>query len=433
MTLRGSLGLYLALIHLVAAVCGAGLLWAEHRSWILALEAAIVCSLVVSWSFLRALKTPADLVQIGSEWIKEGDFSHTFKPAGTPDLTHLIELFNTMFARLRDERIRLREQNLFLDKVMTASPSGILTTDHNGHIDLVNPAATHLLDAEENSLHGLPAEEILPEATAMKVGETLFLHKGGNRRLRLRRAEFFDRGFPRSLYLIEDLTLELWASEKRAYHTLIRTMTHEVNNTLGATGSILRSALAYGVQLSPEDSQDFAEALNVAMERGGHLVEFMKRYAEVVKVPSPLRRAVDLAPILRQMQRLFEPDCENRNINLRLKIDAEPAPALIDTVQIEQVVVNVLQNAIEAVEHDGWIQIRLWLDCTAVVVEITDSGPGLDPEARRQLFTPFFSTKPDGQGVGLTLVREILTLHGADFSLDSTADDPTCFSMRLAS
>lgn len=431
MTLRRALAFYLGAVHLVAAAVGAALLWQEHRGWILALEAAILCSVVVGWALLRALRMPTDLVNIGREWIKEGDFSHTVKPVGTDDLKQLVELFNSMFKQLRDERIRGREQNLFLDKVMTASPSGILTTDHDGRIDLVNPAATHLLGIDIDGVRGGPVEGVFPEAADMEIGESRSLSKAGGRRLRLRRAEFFDRGFSRGLYLLEDLTPEVWASEKRAYHTLIRTMTHEVNNTLGATGSILRSALAYQAQLAPDDRRDFAQALNVARERGEHLVEFMKRYAEVVKIPPPVRRAVTLAPILQHMQRLFASQCDDRNIELRLKSSTEAGHASIDTVQIEQVFVNILQNAVEAVERDGWIEIRLKHTHTTSVVEIADSGPGLNPEARKLIFTPFFSTKADGQGVGLTIVREILSLHGAAFSLGSADGGPTCFRIEL--
>ncbi|MCD4748685.1 MAG: PAS domain-containing protein [Thermoanaerobaculales bacterium] len=431
MTLRRTLQGYLVGLHLVIAVVLAGLMWAEHRPWILVLELGVLMSGLIGWWLIRGLAMPDELARIGAEWMREGDFSHTIRPAGTADLQELVGLFNELFHRLRDERIRLREQNLLLDKVIMASPSGMLTTDHDGRIQLVNPTASRMLELSAEDLSGFTVTEILPATEELAVGESRIIVGAGGRRLRWSRAQFFDRGFPREFFLIEDLTHELWATEKRAYHALIRTLSHEVNNTLGATGSILRSVLAYGHQLEAGDRQDFTSALTVAVERGENLVAFMKRYAEVVRVPQPVKRATNLVDMLRHLIQLFGPECEGREITLKFEAPAEDFQIALDVVQMERVLVNVLRNAVEAVDHNGWIRVDLKIETEGARLRVIDSGPGLSAEACRHLFTPFFSTKAEGQGVGLTLVREILTQHGLEFDLESPPDGPTCFWINL--
>jgi len=254
----------------------------------------------------------------------------------------------------------------------------------------------------------------------------------GRRRLRCTHSSFFDRGFERSFFVIDDLTHELWATEKVAYDTLIRTLSHEVNNTLGATNSILHSVRAYSEQLREEERSDFSSALGVAIERAEHLNDFMRRYAEVVRVPDPAKRPADVRELLSRIVRLMEPEARRRNVSLALEVGEGVVTASFDAVQMEQVLINLVGNALEAVEGEGSIVIRAEEHVGLVRIAVEDSGPGLSDEARENLFVPFFSTKPQGQGVGLTLVRNILSNHGLDFSFDSTPGEPTRFVMVLS-
>jgi nitrogen fixation/metabolism regulation signal transduction histidine kinase len=434
-TLRRALLSYLLALHLIIAGCGALLLWPEHRPWLLVLEAGLAFSLAGAFLLLRALRMPEELYTIGMEWMKEGDFSHSFRPAGTSDLQQLTTLYNQLLERLRSEQTRLEEREVFLHKVLDASPSGIITTDHDGAVDLVSPAAAQLLGVTPDELLGHHPQELegslLQQLAAVPQGSSLLLWQGGLRRLRCSHSRFFDRGHPRSFFVIEDLTHELWQSEKIAYNTLIRTLSHEVNNTIGATGSILRSALTYGDQLRAEDRDDFANALHIAIERTANLNSFMQRYAEVVRVPPPLRQPADVGQLLQRLISLMEPECRRHQVTLALalEVEAEAGTVAIDTIQIEQVLVNVIRNALEAIGSQG--QIRIRLHGQPPVISIEDSGPGLCQEARDNLFTPFYSSKPQGQGVGLTLVREILTQHGFDFALESPPDGPTTFTIQM--
>jgi nitrogen fixation/metabolism regulation signal transduction histidine kinase len=421
--------LYLLVLHLIAGGVGAALLWQDHRPWVLLLEGGLALSAVLGVYVMRQTQMPQELVTIGKQWLKEEDFSHSFRPAGTADLQELVTLYNEMVRRLREERTRTREQDVFLTRVLAASPFGILTLDHDGRIDGVNEAAQGLLEIAENEVLGQdPAslgKESLTSLARVPQGQSVVLDRRGWSRLKVSRSRFFDRGFPRDFFVVEDLTRELWDAEKKAYDALIRTLSHEVNNTLGATGSILRSVLAYGAQLRERDRVDFDQALKVAMERTDHLGAFMRRYADVVRVPPPVRQQVDVVQLVKSIVRLLEPEARKRDIAIRVSVGEKPVTAHLDRIQMEQVLLNLLRNALEAVEARGEVKVEVGLIDGKVGLAVTDSGPGFSREARENLFTPFYSTKEGGQGIGLTLVREILRGHGFDFSVDSPPGGPT--------
>jgi len=318
---------------------------------------------------------------------------------------------------LREERLRNQEQNLFLDRVLAASPAGVITLDFEGRIAQANPAAERTLGP--GLIGRLPSEIGGPVGLAMDalgVNESHVAGAGG-RRFKISRAEFYDRGHPRAVFLIEELTEELRASERAAYEKLIRMVTHEVHNSVGAVGSLLDSLGHYAPQLTAEDRADFAGALTVAGTRLQHLRAFIGGFAEVIRLPLPDLRPVALAPLVSDILALLRPQMESRGIACEWGRRDDVPDVLADKNQIEQVLLNVLKNAMEAVGRDGRIAVDLWRDDGTTQLAVRDTGPGIAPEARDRLFTPFFSTKRDGLGLGLTLVAEVLAQHRCTFDL----------------
>jgi len=210
-------------------------------------------------------------------------------------------------------------------------------------------------------------------------------------------------------------------------------MSHEVNNSVGATSSIFRSVQAYGDQIHTDDRDDFGSALRVGRERMDALNSFMQRYADVVRVPRPARQSADLVQVLRTSMESVENECRTRKVEMKLVSEKRPVLISMDVGQMDQVFRNILQNAMEAIDHQGVIWIRVQPQNGRTSVSFEDSGPGFTSEVQESLFTPFFTTKEDRQGVGLTLVREILTSHGFDFSLESPKDGPTRFQILFDS
>jgi len=397
MRLRAKITLYLIALHAVLAGAATFIL-IERPMLLFAVEAAFVLSVIISIRLVAALFVPLDLIQTGAELISERDFTSSFVPVGQPEMDVLIDVYNKMIDRLRDERLAAAEQGELLEKIVEASPAAIVICDFDGNIERRNPAAIRLL-----------SDEPLPDLAS---GQSRLIAYHGARRLKVSRAEFRDRGFPKSFYVIEEMTEELRLSEKAAYEKLIRMMSHEVNNSVGAVRSLLESSLRYAPKVGEADRDDFTNALTIASARIDALNRFMSAFADVVRIPPPHRTPARIDQLVERVAAVLRPELEQRAIVVTLALE-DRDPYEVDVSQLEQVVLNLFRNAIEAVGREGTIRASF----TDGILAITDSGPGISEATRSELFTPFFTTKRDGRGLGLTIVQEILANHGFAYSL----------------
>jgi signal transduction histidine kinase len=416
----------------------AGMAFASLRGrglWLLAGEMGLVVSILIGAHLVRALFGPLELVRAGVQFIAERDFSWRLREVGQPELDALIAVYNRMIDSLREERLRAQEQHHFLEEVVRASPAGILTFDLDGRLSTVNPRAERLLMRPSADLLGLRLDELpvpfIARVAELLSGDSAVLPLQGSRRVRWLKTRFLDRGFPRMLLVVEELTEELRRSERAAYEKIIRTLSHEVGNSIATAASLLESSLRHRGQIRPEDRADFETALSVANTRLRHLDAFVRAYADVVRLPPPHRTPCDLGRLVQGVALLFGPECEERGIALAVDAQGFREPVSLDEHQMEQVLVNVLRNAIEAVGRDGSVTIGTGTAAGRAVLVVEDSGPGIPAEVQAALFTPFFSTKANGRGIGLTLAREILTQHGFGFALESQAGGPTRFTIRF--
>jgi len=432
MSLRLKFIIYLIIIHLLFAGVAVYLL-SKNRVWLLAVEAVFIVSLYTGLRLIRHLFNTIELINTGAQFIQDNDFTSRFSEVGQRELDRLVKVYNRMADHLREERVRAQEQNYFLDRVLTASPSGIVTLDFDGRVTMINLAAERMFQEAPANLIGRKLSEMdTPFAVALedlKLGEARIIPLLGRRRVKCQRSQFLDRGFTRDFILMEELTEELRLVEKTAYEKVIRMMSHEVNNSVGSANSLLHSCLNYSGQLRGEDRQDFETALGVVIGRTDHLNTFMRNFADVFRLPPPNLQTCDVKSLIEGVMFLFKTECARRRIDLRFEIEDKPCFAQMDRGQMEQVFVNVLKNAMEAIGEDGRVTIRAGEQAGKNFVMIEDTGCGILPAARANLFTPFFSTKGDGQGIGLTLVQEVLDAHGFEFSLESQAEGPTRFTI----
>jgi two-component system, NtrC family, nitrogen regulation sensor histidine kinase NtrY len=432
MSLRLKFTLYLIFVHLLFAGVAIYLLL-QYRIWLLAVEVVFLISLSLGLRLIRNLFGTIELINTGAQFIGDGDFTARFREVGQQELDQLIHIYNRMVDHLRDERLKLQEQNYFLDKVLTASPSGIITFDFDVRIAMVNPCAEALLQATADNLLGKTLAELhtpfADELNRLAAGESRIINLMGRQRIRCQRSQFFDRGFLRDFILMEELTEELRQSEKSAYEKLIRMMSHEVNNSVGAANSLLHSCLNYRSQLQEDDRDDFENALKVVISRTDQLNLFMRSFADVVRLPAPNLQPCDVLQLVKDIAFLMREESLRRNINWHWQIHTELKEIPMDRSQMEQALVNILKNALEAIDRDGDIIIRTGRKGRSQFLIIEDSGCGIPGDARANLFTPFFSTKKDGKGIGLTMVQEILDNHRFDFSLTSASDSATQFTI----
>ena len=429
MSLRVKYLLYMVFVHLLLAV-GAWYWVKDHPLWLYAAEVGLLISAVLSWLLYRAIRKPERLLQQGIQTLREQDFQQQLRPTGVTELDELIGVYNQLVAAIRQERHTLQEQHFFLEKLIDAVPSGILLLDYDGNLTYLNPAAKRLLGVEHPRL-GLPVSEIAhPLAEFLQrlsPGQSEIWSLSGNAQYKCQAAHFIHRGFPRRFLVVEELTRELLEVEKKAYGKVIRMMAHEVNNSVGAINSILQSVKEMGDEGAPVQQDLIRTSLEVAIDRNRAMNQFMQNFSRVIRVPAPQRQQVVLGDLLRKTGTLLEPEAVRRGIVLLYDLPMTAPTAQLDPDLMEQAVLNMARNAMESIGDQG--EIRFSVHLNPLRFSVADNGPGISPEAVRHLFTPFFSTKPQGQGIGLALIREIMHQHGLRYSLETRPDGWTVFEV----
>lgn len=430
MTLRVKFLLFVTLIHAVLIVL-AGQVMRTNAPLFVGLEVLLLISIILTVQLYRGFVRPFQLIAAGTEAMRVRDFSMKFVPVGQREMDQLIDVYNHMIDELRRERVTQHEKSYLLESLIQASPAGVLLLSFDGHIEGVNPAAERMLGLSAPQLLGqLPAQLPGDWGTALmglSSREPQVVQLSGIQTYRAHCSHFVDRGFTRQFIMLEELTQDLIRQEKRAYEKLIRMMSHEINNSIGAINSILQSFHYYTPQLRPDDQPDFTEALDVSIGRNTHLANFIANFANLVRLPLPQRQPTDVHALLRSIGRLLQVQAERRRIRWHWELVPAALVVALDPLQLEQALLNISKNALEAIGENGNIWVRTTQQPARIIIE--NDGPGIPPEVQRRLFTPFFSTKRDGQGIGLTLIRDILLQHSFTFSLETQASGRTAFTI----
>ena len=425
MRIKGFFGILVFLL----LVLGGGLLFLSSRLNLIYFyigEGLVLFILCYLPFFYRKIVKPLNSIGSGMELLREQDFSSRLSPVGQYEADRIVNVFNRMMEQLKNERLRLREQNNFLDLLIKASPMGVILTTLDEDLSELNPMAQKMLGVRQEDVLGKKMNEIdsplAAELANVPKGETATVRLNDSNIYRCTHSSFIDRGFQHPFFLIESLTDEVMKAEKKAYEKVIRMIAHEVNNTTAGITSTLDTVEQ---ALSTEEGMDdICDVMRVCIERCFSMSRFITRFADVVKIPEPTLTPVDLNDLAFTCKRFMEGMCADRNIKLRLEIDETLKEVKMDASLFEQVLVNIIKNAAESIEKDGEIIVR---PLSPATIEVVDNGKGISKEVEAKLFSPFFSTKPNGQGIGLIFIREVLMRHGCTFSLRTYADGLTRF------
>ncbi|MDE6394643.1 MAG: hypothetical protein K2K77_04800 [Duncaniella sp.] len=380
--------------------------------WVpVALGAAALLTLLLG---VIAIVRPLDAVQNGIYLLKSQDFGSRLRVTGQPDADKVIALFNRLMDTMKDERLKLMEQNLFLAKLIEVSPMGIAVCDFDDRVVETNPAYRRLTT---------PALE--EQLMSLAPDETRIVRLATSQIYRCSRLWFMDSGFQRTFYLVELLTDDIIESERNIFSIIVRTIGHEVGNTLGPVTSILDSLAEMH-----EGERMVGDAIRGARQRCDNLLEFVRGYAGVVKLPAPCREPVDPAEELRRLMPSLQV-LAGENIKVTLDVIGESRHLNLDMMLMERAIINIVKNAAESIGDRPGGKIFIELDGPSL--RITDNGRGVSEENAGKLFTPFFSTKRPDRGLGLMLIADILRKHGARFSLlTDPATRLTTFSIHFA-
>jgi two-component system nitrogen regulation sensor histidine kinase NtrY len=412
----------------------------EHKPYLFLAEIGIIGSLLIAYSLFRNFIRPIEFIKEGRNAIVDKDFNIKYVPTGSSEMDELISVYNDMIDNIRAERIQVQEQHYFLQKLINASPNGIIILDYEDKITDLNPRAIELLKIKGN-WQNQPImnfdNPILNEISKLDLNTSKVIAIRGIENYKCETSSFIHRGFKRKFILIQELSKEILAAEKRAYGKVIRMMAHEVNNSIGAINSILHSVVEIeneGRSESESESEAreiVTDALTVAINRNDNLNQFMRNFAEVIRIPQANFERMDLNELLESTATLMQAQAKTNQINFEFQFSPNPIFVHADVRLMEQVLVNMIKNSMEAFENEVSKNDFSIIKFTTFQngFSISDNGSGIAPKIADKLFTPFFSTKTTGQGVGLTLIREILLNHKTIFSLKNGDDGWTVFEV----
>lgn len=457
MKLRHQLMLYLGVVH-VLLLAWVFFNYLDQPVILLIAEIAILLSLSLGIVLTKRAIKPYVFTQQFQDLLQDENYAARLKSNSNHELNDLVLHFNRMLELLYTERLRLGEQRGLLDKLLDAIPTAVFVFDFDGRLSLINASANELFEqkvrigsvlelssADHESLthdNLIHLQKMLDELNRLAIGESKVVGGKDGLRYRCQRSQFVDRGFRRDFLLVDEITAALQASEQATYDKVVRVLAHEVNNTVAATGSVMESLLFYRPQLSQDDQQDFGTAVEAVRVRNQHLAEFIERFTQVVKMPEPILRSCHIAEVIARVMTLYKQQCEDLGIQLVLTQTANVPAVLLDRQLFEQALMNVFKNAIEAASpqresaannHDTYVHVDLSHDLSSQILHLTivDSGKKLTDIPQDQLFTPFFTTKKGGQGIGLMFVREVCQRHGFAHGLTSRANGDTEFSIWI--
>lgn len=395
---------------------------------LLVAEGCIVAILILMSVLYRSLIRPVSALINGVDLLREQDFSSRLSKVGQWDADKVVALFNDLMARLKKERLRVREQNHFLDLLIEASPMGIIILGTDNRVMMANKAAVVIL--KEEQLPGKALGELDTalgtELATLEKGEKKTVRLSDTKIFRLSRLSFMDQGYQRPFFMIESLTDEVMRAEKAAYEKVIRVIAHEVNNSMAGITSIFDLLSDYFADNEP----DLKAAVASCSDRAMGLSRFITSYANVVRIPEPVLSRVDLVGHVESILPFLRDMC-GETVGIVTMFPDVPVSVDIDTTLMEQAIINLVKNSLDSIgSRHGTVTLRISVDPPEL--EIIDDGPGITPEAASKLFTPFFSTKPTGQGLGLMFVAEILRRHKCGFNLStSPVDSLTRFTIRF--
>src|SRR5437867_3533522 len=363
---------------------------------------------------IRPLQTMSNLLAA----LREGDYSIRARGARAGNaLGEVLLEINSLGETLRLQRLGAFEATALLRTIMGEIDVAIFTFDPQRRLRLVNRAGETLLGQPMDKLLGRNANELgLDPCFNADQDEPLTLtFPGGYGRWGVRRSTFREHGLPHDLLVLTDLSRTLREEERRAWQRLVRVLGHEMNNSLAPIKSLAASleSLLRRDPPPPDWQDDARSGLNSIAARADSLGRFLQAYTRLTKLPPPQKRDVELAALVQRVV-----DLERR---LNVKVVSSPVMKIrADAAQLEQLLINLVHNAVDAaLETNGNVAIgwREKHDCVDIFVQ--DEGPGIMNPAN--LFVPFFTTKPDGSGIGLPLSRQIAEAHDGSLMLMNRA------------
>jgi nitrogen fixation/metabolism regulation signal transduction histidine kinase len=408
--------------------------WPPVAVFTVAAGCAVVLGLLVLRAVLGRAAATLDALSDALAGLADRDFGRRVAARRSDEIGELARRYNAAAEALRQDRVTTLEKEVLLDTVLQAAPMAVVLVDPAERVVFANRGARELLAlrgrGEGQSFADVVEASPPPLAQALTSRrDALFTigpaddarQDGEDETYRLVRRRFELNGRPHELILLERLTPELRRQEVAVWKRAIRTMSHELNNSLAPIASLSRSAQR--MQGDPAHVERLAQALAVIGERAEHLREFLDGYARFARLPQPQPRDVEWSRLVDELREVA---------SFRMAGEPPVTPARLDPGQMQQVLINLLRNAAEAGSPPEETVLAIAARSEGgFVVRLDDRGRGMTDEELGSALLPFFSTKRSGSGIGLPLCREIVEAHGGRLRLERRAGGGTTVVLWL--
>jgi two-component system nitrogen regulation sensor histidine kinase NtrY len=419
------------------------------NEWLLTLI-FLVLSIIQVKLLLEYLERSHKNISSFLDSIEFDDLSYSFKTeSDDPDVKRLHQELNNVLLKLRNARSIKQSESLFYKNIVMHVGIGLIVFKEDGTVDIFNSAARKLI--RTNRIQNI---EELRDVSEELVECFKKLKTGGQALLRLRIGEDI---FQLSIYAIE-LTLrgehvklislqniqnELEEKEMEAWQNLVRVLTHEIMNSVTPISSLSATIEEeikpyiqeqYNQPLSQDQLNDIHLSLLTISKRSEGLIQFVKEFRSLTSIPKPRPSQILVRSLIEEITLLHRRELTENQIQLVTQVYPEDLTISADKVMIEQVLINLLKNAIQSFDecNDRKIEIKASInDKARTVLSIEDNGAGIDPEALEKIFIPFFTTKKTGSGIGLSLSRQIMREHKGSLTVKSTVGVGTKFLVKF--
>jgi len=354
--------------------------------------------------------------------------------------------FNEVLEAFRKARSEKEEHGQYLNTVVQQVRTGIISYNADGNIQLMNANAKRFLNVT-----AIKNIEILKDKnpalyaaiTETEPGRSTLYKQNIDLSLTIQVTEMRIRGEVIKLVTLQNIQGELQQQELEAWQNLTRVLRHEIMNSITPISSLtstLREILDHdmikkngGYELKDEGAEDLREGLSTIENRSKGLIKFIDAYREYTSLPKPVIKTVLLKDLIEKVAQLMKPDIKKTPIDFRVECQSEYLTIQADSEMIEQVLINLLKNAVEALADTphAILQLKGHYDEGVVKIEVTDNGPGIIKEAVEKIFVPFYTTKRTGSGIGLSLSRQIMQMHNGSLRVESEPDVKTVFTLRF--
>lgn len=381
--------------------------------------------------------------------IKHSDFSITFKPPVLGrSFKELRESMIEIIHAYKQVKIEKEAQFHFLQMLVNQLHIGIIAIENNETITLINPTAQQMLGVE-----GLKNWKLLQQINPKFAHEIEQLGENGKKLIEIKstgESHFISAAVgtliildkPLTLVTLQNINSEIEQKEIEAWHKLIRILTHEIMNSVTPISSLTETMESFLQhkdgrekqlqELQQETISDIRFSLNTIQKRTDGLLQFVENYRKLTKVPKPALEKINVKLFILSVTKLMEHELTRKDVKLVLVLP-EGLEINADPVLIEQVLINIITNSLHAVEQtqQPTITIKATQQERHVTIGVTDNGRGIAPKELSEIFIPFFTTKKDGSGIGLSLSKQIMAVHSGSIRVKSEVNVGTTFSLHF--